>query len=43
MKNLENYGVQEMDAEEMKTTEGGNPFVFLALFIIVVYELAFVS
>ena len=24
MKNLENYGVQEMNAEEMRKTDGGN-------------------
>jgi hypothetical protein len=38
MKNLDlnKYGVQEMNAKEMKTTEGGNPvtmFLALAAFI----------
>lgn len=26
MKNLEIYGVQEMNTQEMKKTDGGNPF-----------------
>jgi hypothetical protein len=25
MKHLENYGVQELNAREMKTTDGGGP------------------
>ena len=39
MKNLDlnNYGVQEMNAGEMRDVEGGNPLFFLALFILGVY------
>ncbi len=29
MKNLENYGVQEMDTREIRETDGGNPLVWL--------------
>jgi len=45
MKNLDlnKYGVQEMNAEEMRETEGGNPFFFLALFIAIVYLVEFVG
>ena len=36
MKNLDlnNYGVQEMNAEEMRTTEGGNPAILLYLLVL---------
>jgi len=38
MKNLENYGVQEMDAKEMRSTDGGT--WALISFIVVIVLLA---
>jgi lactobin A/cerein 7B family class IIb bacteriocin len=34
MKNLQNYGVQELNAKEMKTTDGGIiPLALLGLYV----------
>ena len=31
MKNLENFGVQELNSDETKKTNGGNPIALVAL------------
>jgi len=35
MKNLENYGVQELNANELKSTNGGFPWIIVGLVALV--------
>jgi hypothetical protein len=38
MKNLENYGVQELNAQEIKETEGGFAFIALCCLAYMIYN-----